>query len=63
MNLKTLTIEDLANLLKRSVSTIRSDVTRRPQSLPPRLEVPGSRTILWLEQDVLDWLQSLRKGG
>ena len=58
--LKTLTVEDLAALLQRSVATLKSDVSRRPHTLPPRLVVPGTKVVMWLESDVLEWLESLR---
>ena len=50
----------LAKLLCRSVNTIRVDASRRPESLPPRLVIPGTRNLLWVEADVLDWLNALR---
>ena len=50
----------LAQLLRRSVNTIRVDASRRPESLPPRLMIPGTRSLLWVESDVLDWLNALR---
>ena len=59
-NLKTLGPDDLAPLLGRAVSTIKADVRRRPESLPPRLLIPGSKQLLWLEQDVVEWIQKLR---
>ena len=52
--------EYLAPLLRRTVSTIKIDVSRRPKSLPPRLKIPGSGKLLWLESDVLTWLMSCR---
>lgn len=58
--LRTLTVEDLAPLLHRSVETLRRDVNRRPESLPPRLRIPGSKRLLWLEQDVAEWLRKCR---
>lgn len=60
-NLKTLTPEDLAPLLGRAVSTIKTDMRRRPESLPPRLQIPGSNRLLWLEQDVVEWIEKLRQ--
>lgn len=60
-SLKTLTPDDLAPLLGRAVSTIKTDVRRRPESLPPRLQIPGSKQLLWLEQDVVEWIQKLRQ--
>lgn len=59
--LKTLTVSDLAALLGRSVATLKSDVSRRPETLPPRLVVPGTKAVMWLEADVQEWLESLRR--
>lgn len=59
---KILTAEDLAPLLGRAASTIKTDVRRRPSTLPPRLRIPGSNRVLWLEADVLEWIQSCRTG-
>jgi predicted DNA-binding transcriptional regulator AlpA len=56
----TLKAEDLARLLGRKVSTIKADANRRPQTLPPRLRIPGSRALLWLEEDVRAWLREQR---
>lgn len=61
-NLKTLGPEDLAVLLRRTVETIKTDCRRKPQSLPPRLKIPGSTRLVWLEADVLAWLNSCRTG-
>jgi len=54
-----LTVDDLAKLLRRSVSTVRSDVTRRPETLPPPVRVPGGRRVLWREEDVQTWIAGL----
>jgi hypothetical protein len=40
-----LTVEDLARLIHLSPATIRSNLTRRPEALPPR--VPGLTMPLW----------------
>lgn len=55
--------EHLANLLHKTVATIRADAQRRPQSLPPRMRIPDSRKLLWLEEDVLKWLDKHRTRG
>jgi len=52
--------EYLADLLQKTVKTIKTDVTRRPESLPPRLAIPGSARLMWVESDVIDWLNSFR---
>lgn len=53
---KTIRIEELSEILHRSATSIASDVTRRPESLPPRLLIPNSRTVLWRMIDVERWL-------
>ena len=50
----------VAKLLHKTVPTIRNDVQRRPKSLPPRLNIPESRKLLWLESDVIAWLEKCR---
>lgn len=52
--------EYLVPLIHRTVATIKVDARRRPESLPPRLKIPGSAKLLWLESDVIEWLQSCR---
>lgn len=61
--MKTLTAEDLAPLLHRTAETISTDARRRPHSLPPRLRIPGSRKLLWLEADVIEWIQEHREAS
>lgn len=62
-DIKLLGAEDLAPILRRAVSTIRVDARRRPQTLPPRFRIPGSSKLLWLEADVLEWIEEQRKQG
>lgn len=59
--IKMLHAEDLAPLLGRAVSTIKTDVRRRPETLPPRFKVPGSNRLMWLEADVLAWIEEQRR--
>lgn len=56
----TLGIDDLAKLLHRSRATVASEVTKAPHKLPPRLKLPESRRVLWLAEDVKDWLREHR---
>lgn len=51
-----LTAEDLSFVLRRAVSSIRSDLSRNPRGLPPRVVLPGSRRSLWRLKDVEAWL-------
>jgi hypothetical protein len=56
--LRTLNIEELAAVLKKSPATIKSDMNRRPASLPPPIgKLPHSQTLLWLVEDVLKWMR------
>jgi hypothetical protein len=61
MELKTLGVEELAVLLRRKPDTIRSDARRRPNTLPPRIVIPGTTKLLWLEEDVADWMKDRRE--
>ncbi len=53
---KTVGLEEMAAIVGRKVSTVRGDVTRRPESLPPRLMIPNSRLVRWRLVDVERWL-------
>lgn len=47
-----LTIEDLAQRWHKSVHTIRSDVYRCPENLPPICRLPGQKRVLFRLVDV-----------
>lgn len=51
-----LTLEDLAAVLGRSPETIRRDLRRNPDAVPPRLQLPGTRLLRWRAVDVEAWL-------
>lgn len=51
-----LTVEQLAEYLRKSVASIRSDATRNPMSLPPICRLPGTKRLLWRQEDVDAWL-------
>lgn len=55
--LKTLTVQELSKILRKSPASIYSDLIRNPDSLPCPIKITGSRRLLWLESDVLDWLK------
>lgn len=54
-------VEELAELLRKSPSTILQDHSRAPHRLPPGCEPPGTRTPLWLLDDVLAWLRQYQR--
>ena len=51
-----LNIGELAALLGRSAETIKRDIRRNPEAVPPRLNLPGTRMLRWRESDVQTWL-------
>ena len=59
-DIKVVGPEYLVPLIHRAVATIKVDIRRRPEPLPPRLLIPGSTKILWLESDVLAWSEGCR---
>ena len=61
--MKLLKIDDLAKILCKSPVTIRVDVSRRPETLPPRLVMPGSNRVIWAESDVNEWLSKRQRTG
>lgn len=50
--------EYLAPILHKEIATIKLDASRKPHTLPPRRKPPGCSKLLWLEQDVIDWVKS-----
>lgn len=52
-----LSIRDMAILLGRAEATIRTDVTRRPHTLPPVTRLPGSNRIRWHKDVVDEWIE------
>ena len=55
---KLITIEDLAPILRKSVHSVRNDLSRNPDALPPRCRLPGTLRNLWRLEDVSAWLAS-----
>ena len=60
---KLLTLEDLAEMLGRSAQTIKKDLRRNPDAVPPRLQLPGTRLLRWRATDVRVWLGQFVTGG
>lgn len=53
---------ELAAILQCSLSSIYKSLRDRSRmQLPPRLVLPGSRRLLWLSDDVAQWLRSHRE--
>lgn len=64
-HLQLLTLADLATLLRRGTETIRKDIVRNPEAVPPRFQIPGTRLLRWRPEDVERWQSecSTSKGG
>jgi hypothetical protein len=50
---------ELGKLLGRSTKTIKVDASRRPDTLPPRFVVPGTRKLSWRVLEVRQWMNAL----
>ena len=62
----TLTIDELAPLIGKSVSSIRSDMSRHPERLPKWWKCPGgAKRALWLVSTVEEFIveQAARCGA
>ena len=60
---RLLELDELATILGRSPRTIRNDLRRRPQAVPPRVLLPGSRLLRWRTEDVRRWLAQHVEGA
>ena len=54
-------MQELAKLIGKAVGTIRVDITRRPETLPPLSSLPNSRLLKWRMGDVRDWIRKAKK--
>jgi predicted DNA-binding transcriptional regulator AlpA len=54
--LETLDSKDIASLLRIKLSTLQNRLSTRPESLPPKLKLPGQKTPIWLSSKVMEWL-------
>ena len=54
--MQILTVEELSVLIRKAPQTIYNDLCRNPRSLPPIVNIPGSRRILFVNVD--EWLAS-----
>jgi len=52
--------EYLEPIMHLPVATIKVYARQFPDRLPPRWKPPGGKKLLWLESDVLDWVQACR---
>ena len=55
--------KQLAAILRKSEASVRSDIHRAPERLPPRVIVPNSNKLLWLRSTVESWLAHHQEAG
>lgn len=62
-SLDLLNPQQLGVILHKSEATVRSDVHRAPERLPPRVVMPNSHKLLWLRSTVESWLVEHQEVG
>lgn len=49
-------VDELAEILHKSPSSIRSDASRNRSALPPICRLPGTKRLLFRSEDVYAWI-------
>lgn len=57
----TLNIKQLSEEIHLAVKTIRSTLVNNPKALPPRLIIPGQKSLRWLRSDVIQHYSSQKR--
>lgn len=61
LNQLILNYRQLADLIGRPAASVRADAYRKPECLPPRLEIPGRSGLWWAMQDIEAWIAGLQR--
>lgn len=56
----TCSYEGLGVLFGKAPTTVRSDLSRKPETLPPPSVVGAKGRPIWIVADVLDWIRARR---
>jgi len=54
--MKIVGIKYICDLLNKTERTIRADIVRKPQCVPPPIIIPGTNLLLWKTNVIDDWL-------
>ncbi len=54
--MKIVGIKYICDLLNKTERTIRADIVRKPQCVPPPIIIPGTNLLLWKTDVIDDWL-------
>ncbi len=57
----TLTLRDLAVILRIDPRTLQNRIYKDPKSVPPWVKLPGQSRLIWLREDVENWLKAHRQ--
>lgn len=58
---RLLTVEELGQVLGRSPETIKKDLRRNLDAVPPRMVLPNTRLLRWRASEVSAWLDGLAR--
>ena len=53
-----LTLDELAAKLNCSIRTLKNNRRYKPDTVPPRMVLPGTGLLRWRERDVQAWLDA-----
>lgn len=56
----TMTAQELADVLGIDVLTLYDRRSKKPDTIPKPLAIPGQKILLWLSEDVKRWLIQFR---
>jgi len=54
--MKIVGIKYICDLLNKTERTIRVDIVKKPQCVPPPIIIPGTNLLLWKTDVIDDWL-------
>ncbi len=54
--MKIVGIKYICELLNKTERTIRADIVRKPQCVPPPIIIPDTNLLLWKTDVIDDWL-------
>jgi hypothetical protein len=55
--LRLFTVDEVALILRKSPSSLKSDMTRNPECVPPMVKIPGSKKHLCRAYDLANWIE------
>lgn len=56
-----LDIDDLSRVICLAPQTIKNLLSKKPDSLPPRVVIPGVKSVRFHSDDVVSWIKNLQR--